>query len=71
MPEFPTLMIFAAAALVLTATPSPDMPLIASRKCQPGPVRALFDLCRDSRRTLLQRLRQKPLKLRGGFICLV
>jgi len=36
MPEFPTLMLFAAAALVLTATPGPDMLLIASRSVSQG-----------------------------------
>ncbi|PDS42606.1 amino acid transporter [Rhizobium anhuiense] len=36
MPDFSTLMIFAAAALVLTATPGPDMLLIASRSVSQG-----------------------------------
>ncbi|ANM10808.1 MULTISPECIES: LysE family translocator [unclassified Rhizobium] len=36
MPDFPTLMLFAAAALVLTATPGPDMLLIASRSISQG-----------------------------------
>lgn len=36
MPEFPTFMLFAAAALVLTATPGPDMLLIASRSVSQG-----------------------------------
>ncbi|MGV1917572.1 LysE family translocator [Rhizobium sp. 22-785-1] len=36
MPEFPTLMLFSAAALVLTATPGPDMLLIASRSVSQG-----------------------------------
>ncbi|NKK01288.1 LysE family translocator [Rhizobium leguminosarum bv. viciae] len=36
MPDFSTLMLFAAAALVLTATPGPDMLLIASRSIGQG-----------------------------------
>jgi threonine/homoserine/homoserine lactone efflux protein len=36
MPDFSTLMIFSAAALVLTATPGPDMLLIASRSVSQG-----------------------------------
>jgi len=36
MPELSTLMIFAAAALALTATPGPDMLLIASRSAAQG-----------------------------------
>ena len=36
MPDFSTLMIFAGAALVLTATPGPDMLLIASRSVSQG-----------------------------------
>lgn len=36
MPEFSTFMLFAAAALVLTATPGPDMLLIASRSVSQG-----------------------------------
>ncbi|WP_421358855.1 LysE family translocator [Agrobacterium rosae] len=36
MPDFSTLMLFAAAALVLTATPGPDMLLIASRSVSQG-----------------------------------
>ncbi|EJJ25126.1 LysE family translocator [Rhizobium sp. CF142] len=36
MPDFSTLMLFAAAALVLTATPGPDMLLIASRSISQG-----------------------------------
>ena len=31
MPEFATLVVFAAASLALTASPGPDMLLIASR----------------------------------------
>lgn len=35
MPDLSTIIIFAAASLVLTATPGPDMLLIASRSiCQ-------------------------------------
>lgn len=36
MPDFSTLIIFAAASLVLTATPGPDMLLIASRSVSQG-----------------------------------
>ncbi|WP_416407531.1 LysE family translocator [Agrobacterium rosae] len=36
MPDFSTLMLFVAAALVLTATPGPDMLLIASRSVSQG-----------------------------------
>jgi threonine/homoserine/homoserine lactone efflux protein len=36
MPEFSTFMLFAAASLVLTATPGPDMLLIASRSVSQG-----------------------------------
>jgi threonine/homoserine/homoserine lactone efflux protein len=36
MPDFSTLMLFAAAAVVLTATPGPDMLLIASRSVSQG-----------------------------------
>ena len=36
MPDFATIMLFAAAALVLTATPGPDMLLIASRSVSQG-----------------------------------
>jgi threonine/homoserine/homoserine lactone efflux protein len=36
MPDFPTLALFAAACLVLTATPGPDMLLIASRSVGQG-----------------------------------
>lgn len=36
MPDFSTLMLFATAALVLTATPGPDMLLIASRSVSQG-----------------------------------
>ena len=36
MPDFSTLMLFCAAALVLTATPGPDMLLIASRSVSQG-----------------------------------
>lgn len=36
MPDFTTLILFAAAALVLTATPGPDMLLIASRSISQG-----------------------------------
>jgi threonine/homoserine/homoserine lactone efflux protein len=36
MPDFSTIMLFAAAALVLTATPGPDMLLIASRSISQG-----------------------------------
>ncbi|SCX27708.1 Leucine efflux protein [Agrobacterium sp. DSM 25558] len=36
MPDFSTLILFAAAALVLTATPGPDMLLIASRSVSQG-----------------------------------
>lgn len=36
MPDFSTLILFAAAALVLTATPGPDMLLIASRSISQG-----------------------------------
>ncbi|MET0171724.1 MAG: LysE family translocator [Agrobacterium vaccinii] len=36
MPDFSTLMLFSAAALVLTATPGPDMLLIASRSISQG-----------------------------------
>lgn len=36
MPDFSTLVLFAAAALVLTATPGPDMLLIASRSVSQG-----------------------------------
>ncbi len=31
MPDFSTIMLFAAASVVLTATPGPDMLLMASR----------------------------------------
>ncbi|MFD9898470.1 LysE family translocator [Mesorhizobium sp. NPDC059025] len=36
MPDFSTLILFAGAALVLTATPGPDMLLIASRSISQG-----------------------------------
>jgi threonine/homoserine/homoserine lactone efflux protein len=36
MPDFPTLALFAAACLALTATPGPDMLLIASRSVSQG-----------------------------------
>ncbi len=36
MPDFSTIMIFAAACVVLTATPGPDMLLIASRSMSQG-----------------------------------
>ena len=36
MPDFSTIMLFAAAAFVLTATPGPDMLLIASRSVSQG-----------------------------------
>ena len=36
MPDFSTFVLFAAAALVLTATPGPDMLLIASRSVSQG-----------------------------------
>ena len=36
MPDFSTIMLFAAAAVVLTATPGPDMLLIASRSVSQG-----------------------------------
>lgn len=36
MPDFPTITLFAAAALILTATPGPDMLLIASRSVSQG-----------------------------------
>ncbi|ANL34509.1 MULTISPECIES: LysE family translocator [Rhizobium] len=36
MPDFSTLILFAAAALILTATPGPDMLLIASRSISQG-----------------------------------
>ncbi len=36
MPDFSTLALFAAASLVLTATPGPDMLLIASRSVSQG-----------------------------------
>ncbi|HEX2148082.1 MAG TPA: LysE family translocator, partial [Pseudorhizobium sp.] len=36
MPAFSTFMLFAAASLVLTATPGPDMLLIASRSVSQG-----------------------------------
>lgn len=36
MPEFSTLVLFAAASMVLTATPGPDMLLIASRSVSQG-----------------------------------
>ena len=36
MPEFSTLVLFAAACVVLTATPGPDMLLIASRSISQG-----------------------------------
>jgi len=41
MPDFSTLLIFAAAALALTATPGPDMLLIASRSAAQGRVAGL------------------------------
>lgn len=41
MPEFSTLLIFAVAALALTATPGPDMLLIASRSAAQGRVAGL------------------------------
>ena len=37
MPELSTLILFAAACVVLTATPGPDMLLIASRSASQGP----------------------------------
>ena len=36
MPDFSTIMLFAAASVVLTATPGPDMLLIASRSVSQG-----------------------------------
>lgn len=36
MPDFPTLLLFATACLALTATPGPDMLLIASRSASQG-----------------------------------
>jgi threonine/homoserine/homoserine lactone efflux protein len=36
MPDFSTILLFAAAAVVLTATPGPDMLLIASRSVSQG-----------------------------------
>jgi threonine/homoserine/homoserine lactone efflux protein len=36
MPDFSTIMLFAAACMVLTATPGPDMLLIASRSISQG-----------------------------------
>ena len=36
MPDFPTILLFAAASVVLTATPGPDMLLIASRSVSQG-----------------------------------
>jgi len=36
MPDFSTIILFAVAALVLTATPGPDMLLIASRSISQG-----------------------------------
>jgi threonine/homoserine/homoserine lactone efflux protein len=36
MPDFSTFMLFAAASLILTATPGPDMLLIASRSVSQG-----------------------------------
>ena len=36
MPDFTTIMLFAAACVVLTATPGPDMLLIASRSIGQG-----------------------------------
>lgn len=36
MPDFSTILVFAAAAFVLTATPGPDMLLIASRSVSQG-----------------------------------
>ena len=36
MPEFATLVVFAAACLALTASPGPDMLLIASRSVSQG-----------------------------------
>jgi threonine/homoserine/homoserine lactone efflux protein len=36
MPEFSTLMLFAAACVALTVTPGPDMLLIASRSVSQG-----------------------------------
>jgi threonine/homoserine/homoserine lactone efflux protein len=36
MPDFPTLVLFAAASLALTMTPGPDMLLIASRSVSQG-----------------------------------
>ncbi|WP_342630028.1 LysE family translocator [Nguyenibacter vanlangensis] len=38
MPDFSTLILFASAALILTATPGPDMILIASRSASQGRV---------------------------------
>ena len=38
MPDVPTLVLFATACLALTATPGPDMLLIASRSAGQGPV---------------------------------
>jgi threonine/homoserine/homoserine lactone efflux protein len=38
MPDFSTLVLFAAACLALTATPGPDMLLIASRSISQGRV---------------------------------
>lgn len=36
MPDFPTIILFASASFVLTATPGPDMLLIASRSISQG-----------------------------------
>ncbi len=38
MPDFSTIMLFSAACVVLTATPGPDMLLIASRSISQGRV---------------------------------
>src|SRR4029077_2933263 len=38
VPDLPTLVLFATACLALTATPGPDMLLIASRSVGQGPV---------------------------------
>lgn len=42
MPDFSTLMLFAAASVVLTATPGPDMLLIASRSVSQGRLAGLL-----------------------------
>lgn len=42
MPDLPTLMLFSAASVVLTATPGPDMLLIASRSISQGRAAGFF-----------------------------